>query len=136
MLDTDSVSYVIRRAPPSVLETMQAKTAEKAALVISSITYAELRLGAERSAAAAKHHRLIDSFCERLNAVLAWDAAAAEHFARLQAALFAAGTPIGDNDAMIAGHAQSAACVLVSNNHKHFGQVPGLALENWVDPGP
>lgn len=133
MLDTDTVSYVIRRTPVSVIETMEAKGAEGSALAISSITYAELRLGAERSAAAAKHHRFIDVFCERLNTILAWDAAAADQYARVQAALFGAGTPIGKNDAMIAGHALSAGCTLVSNNQKHFFHVPGLILENWVD---
>jgi tRNA(fMet)-specific endonuclease VapC len=133
MLDTDSASYVIRRFPQSVLDTMEVKAVEKAALVISSITYSELRLGAERSAAAEKYHQLIDIFCERLNGVLAWDATAAEYFARLQASLLAAGTPVGDNDAMIAGHAQSTDSILVSNNQKHFGRVSGLTLENWVD---
>lgn len=133
MLDTDSVSYVIRRAPASVMDTMASKTAAGSRLVISSVTYAELRFGAERSPAAARHHRLIDLFCERLNSVLAWDAAAADHYARLQAALFAAGTPIGNNDTMIAAHAQSSDSILVTNNQKHFGYVPGMALENWVE---
>ena len=136
MLDTDTVSYVIRRTPASVIEAMQAKAAEGSTLVISSITYAELRLGAERSAAAAKHHRLIDLFCERLSAILAWDAAAADQYARVQAALWAAGTPIGGNDTLIAGHALSADCILVSNNQKHFRHIPGLALENWADNEP
>lgn len=136
MLDTDTVSYVIRRTPASVIETMEAKGAEGSALVISSITYAELRLGAERSAAAAKHHRLIDLFCERLSAILAWDASAADEYARVQAALWTAGTPIGGNDTMIAAHALSAECILVSNNQRHFQRVPNLALENWVDSGP
>lgn len=133
MLDTDFASFVMRRAPKSVLDTMQAKVAEKAGLVISSITYSELRLGAERSATAAQYHRLIELLCERLNGVLAWDSAAADHFARLQAGLLAAGAPIGDNDAMIAGHAQSSGCVLVSNNRRHFSRVPGLTLENWAE---
>lgn len=136
MLDTDTVSYVIRRTPASVIETMQTRGAEGSAIVISSLTYAELRLGAERSAAAAKHHRLIDLFCERLSAVLPWDAAAADEYARVQAALWAAGTPIGVNDTMIAGHALSAGCILVSNNQKHFGYVAGLTLENWVNSEP
>ena len=134
MLDTDSVSYVIRRTPASVIETMQAKVAGGSTLVISSITYAELRLGAQRSDAAAKHHRFIDWFCERLNAVLSWDASAAEHYARLQAELFAAGTPIGQNDAMIAGHALSTGATLVTNNERHFQRVPGLVFENWAEP--
>jgi len=133
MLDTDTASFIMRRSPPSVLDTLQAKVADKASLVISSITYSELRLGAERSATSAKLHRLVELFCERLNGVSAWDRAAAEHFARLQGALLAAGTPIGNNDAMIAGHALSLGATFVTHNQRHFQRVPDLKLENWVE---
>jgi tRNA(fMet)-specific endonuclease VapC len=79
-----------------------------------------------------KHQRLISAFCERLDAILPWDSAAAESFARLQAALFAAGTPIGNNDTMIAGHALSVGANVVTNNQKHFTKVKKLKIENWI----
>lgn len=132
MLDTDICSYVIRQRPESVLATMQDKAQAGHDLYISAITYAELRLGAARSANPRKHNRLISEFCERLNAVHSWGATAADYFARLQATLFAAGNPIGNNDTMIAGHALSLRAVMVTNNHKHFSQVPKLKLDNWV----
>lgn len=132
MLDTDIASYVIRRRPAAVLRTLQDKAAAGIPLVVSSITYAELRLGALRSAAARKYMTLVDEFCERLSDVLAWDKAAADSFSRLQAELLAQGTPIGSNDAMIAGHAMAAGMTLVTNNERHFGKVRGLALENWA----
>lgn len=37
MLDTDSASYVIRRFPQSVLDTMEVKAAEKAALAYPAL---------------------------------------------------------------------------------------------------
>lgn len=132
MLDTDTCSYVIRQRPGTVLATMQDKVQTGHDLSISAITYAELRLGAARSANPRKHNRLISEFCERLDAVHPWDSTAADYFARLQATLFAAGTPIGNNDTMIAGHALSIHAVVVTNNHKHFSQVPKLKLENWA----
>jgi tRNA(fMet)-specific endonuclease VapC len=132
MLDADACSYVIRERPVSVLEVLQNKVQGGHDLCVSAITYAELLLGAERSSNARKHHRLISAFRERLDVILPWDPAAAESFARLQAALFVAGTPIGNNDTMIAGHALSVGAVLVTNNQKHFAKVKKLKTENWI----
>ena len=41
------------------------------------------------------------------------------------------GTPIGDFDVLIAAHAASLPCTLVTNNVRHCAKVPGLAVENW-----
>lgn len=35
---------------------------------------------------------------------------------------------------MIAAHALSQKSTLVTNNTREFARVPGLALENWVQP--
>jgi len=111
---------------------MQDKAQAGHDLTISAITYAELRLGAGRSGNPRKHDRLISEFCERLDAVFSWDAKAADSFAVLQVKLFKAGTPIGDNDTMIAGHALSVGAIVVTNNQKHFTKVKKLKVENWV----
>jgi tRNA(fMet)-specific endonuclease VapC len=42
------------------------------------------------------------------------------------------GTPIGEFDVLIAAHAVTLRCTLVTNNVRHFARVPGLAVENWV----
>ena len=131
LLDTDICSYVIRARDPLLLTIMQDKARSGADLSISAVTYAELRLGAERSQTAERYNRAIWFFCERLSGVLAWDRTAADEFARLQARLLGTGHPIGGNDAMIAAHALSLGRVLVTNNQKHFSRVPGLQLENW-----
>lgn len=132
LLDTDTCSYLIRERPLHVLHTLSRRLAEGAALEISSISYSELRLGAERSLRPAYLHEKIDRLVLRLSGVLPWDTDCAEHHARLQAALLAQGTPIGSNDAMIAAHALAIGATLVSNNTLHFSRVQGLALQNWV----
>lgn len=131
LMDTDTVSYVIRQRPLAVLEKMES-ISKSNDISISAITYAELLLGAERSANAKKHHKLINQFCERLRGIEPWDSRAAQYFSKLQAQLFKKGTPIGTNDTMIAGHALSLDVTLVSNNQKHFSKVPKLKFENWV----
>lgn len=134
MLDTDTCSYIIRQRMPEILATLQQRAESGAEISISAITCAELRLGAERSRSAAKYHKAIQMFCERLNRVAPWDAGAADEFARVQGKLLKSGRPIGNNDAMIAGHARHLGCTLVTNNQKHFSKVPGLQLDNWVTP--
>ena len=132
VLDTDTCSYILRQRPIEVLERMQAKREQGHSITISAVTYAELLLGAERSNARKKYSDLISLFVERLDEILPWDASAAEGFSKLQAALFKKGTPIGSNDTMIAGHVLSVEGTIVTNNQKHFKQVPKLKIENWA----
>jgi tRNA(fMet)-specific endonuclease VapC len=40
------------------------------------------------------------------------------------------GTPIVDFDVLIAAHAASLRCTLVTNNLRHFSKVPGHSVEN------
>ena len=107
LLDTDICSYAIRARDAGLLAILQGHASSGADLSISTVTYAELRLGAERSQNAARHHHAIQAFSSRLSDVLAWDRAAADEFASLQARLLRIGRPIGNNDAMIAAHALS-----------------------------
>ena len=73
LLDTDICSYVIRARDPGLLATMQDRARLGADISISTVTYAELRSGAERSRSAERYNRAISLFCERLSGVLAWD---------------------------------------------------------------
>lgn len=101
-------------------------------IVVSAITYAEMRFGAIGKKASSRHAELIEAFCTRLDAVLVWDRMAVDATPEIKAALAAAGTPIGPNDTAIAGHAIAAGAVLVTNNTREFERVPGLTLEDWV----
>lgn len=132
ILDTDISSYIIRQRDPRLLATLQTQARSGAEICISSITYAELRLGAERSRSQVRHHGAIGLFCARLSGIAAWDKAAADKYAALQAKLLDDGQTIGINDAMIGAHALSLEGVLVTNNQRHFSRVPALELENWL----
>ncbi len=133
ILDTDTCSYIIRKHPTSVINTMEIVVGQGHEIAISAITYAELMLGAKRSGNPAKHLALITELCERLHDIYAWDANAAEQYADLQTLLFRQGLPIGPNDTIIAAHVLSLSAILVTNNIKHFGKVPALELVNWTD---
>ena len=129
MLDTNIVIYVIKRRPLEVLETFNRNAM---AMSISSITFAELIHGVEKSNKPEKNMAAVQDFTSRLK-VIEYDRFAAMHYGEIRANLERKGTPIGVNDLHIAGHARSKGLILVTNNINEFDRVEGLRLENWVN---
>lgn len=99
---------------------------------MSAITYAEMRFGAIGKKASPKHVAMVVAFTVRLDGVLPWDAAAVDETTHIRLELARRGTPIGDNDASIAGHAISSGAILVTNNVREFMRVPGLRYDDWT----
>lgn len=132
MLDTNICSFIMRERPESVLISLQTHVENHHPIVISAITYAELRFGAIEKKASSRHNVIVDEFLSRIDAVMAWDQAAVEASAIIKKTLNEKGTSIGNNDTMIAGHAISAGYVLVTNNTKEFNRISGLLIEDWV----
>ena len=130
MLDTNICSFIIRERPHIVLERLQSAV-ERTGIVVSVITYYEMLLGTVGRMASPRHAALVESFINRLSAVLPWDRTAAEESMRVRRDLAAKGTPIGGNDTMIAGHALAIDCVLITNNVRKFSRVTGLRIEDW-----
>ena len=64
--------------------------------------------------------------------VLPLDQSVVRILARIRAQLRRAGKPIGELDALIAGHALALGLVLVTHNTREFARVRGLALEDWA----
>ncbi len=131
MLDTNICSFIIRKRPPAVLERLQQAVEMQSRIVISAITYYEMLLGVIGRNASPRLATLVDAFVARLNAILPWERAAAEEAMRIRKELGAGGTPIGGNDAMTAGHALAADCVLITTNMREFSRVKGLRVEDW-----
>ncbi|HDO1376889.1 TPA: PIN domain-containing protein [Aeromonas veronii] len=132
MLDTCICSFIMREMPKSVLERLAAEVASGNRIVISAITYAEMRYGQIGKKASPKLGTAIDEFVRRLDGILPWDAATVDQTLEVRQRLAAFGTPIGNNDAAIAAHALTAGCVLVTNNTREFSRVAGLLYEDWV----
>ncbi len=129
MLDTNICIYAIKQKPKRVLVKLQQVDPED--VCISSVTYAELVYGVEKSAAIDKN-RVALSFMLSNIAIMDFDVAAAEEYGRIRAELEKKGTPIGPLDMMIAAHAKSLGRVIVTNNSKEFSRVMDLKIENWV----
>ena len=132
MLDTNICSFIMRERPPLLLERLQASVERQDSIVISVITYYEMLLGTIGKGASPRHVSLVEAFTSRLSAILPWERDAAEETTRIRKNLAAKGTPIGGNDAMIAGHAIAAGCLLVTNNMREFSRVENLRVEDWT----
>lgn len=128
MLDTNIVTAALRR-DAALDERMRGMT--PGSWCISAVTRSELRYGVEKNPQATRLATIVQAF---LAAAVAapWDAAAADATGRVRALLKKQGTPIGVYDEMIAGHALALGAIVVTDNTKHFAQVPGLVLENWL----
>jgi tRNA(fMet)-specific endonuclease VapC len=132
MLDTCICSFIMREHPVSVLQKLQAEVAKQNRIVISAITYAEMRYGAIGKKASPKHSLWVDEFVQRLDDVLAWGVTAVDAALIVKKHLNDTGKLIGENDIAIAGHAISENCILVTNNTREFKRVENLKYEDWV----
>ena len=130
MLDTNICIYIIKHRPEAV--TLRFMEHEPGEICISSITYAELMHGAEKSSIPERNRLAVSLFLSPIT-VLDYDAAAAEEYGRVRADLERKGTPIGPLDMLIAGHAKSRSLILITNNTLEFIRVEGLSVENWAE---
>lgn len=132
MLDTCICSFIMREKPESVLARLALEVKKQNRIVISAITYAEMRYGEIGKKASPKHTVLVNEFIRRLDAILAWDRHAVDATIVIKRKLTTIGSKIGENDMAIAGHAIAADCVLVTNNVGEFSRVDGLTYQDWV----
>ena len=130
MLDTNICIYLIKHKPEKVFQKLQ--TIHPEDVCISSVTYAELVHGVEKSAAVEKNRLALSMLLANIE-ILDFDAVAANCYGKIRADLEKKGTPIGPLDMMIAGHAQSLGYTVVTNNVKEFSRVAALKMENWAE---
>lgn len=130
MLDTNICIYSIKHKPEQVFLRLQEHN--PADICISSVTYAELVYGVEKSQAVEKNRLALTLLLSNIE-ILNFDALAAESYGKIRADLEKQGTPIGPLDMMIAGHAKSLGYTVVTNNTKEFKRIKDLKLENWTE---
>jgi tRNA(fMet)-specific endonuclease VapC len=129
--DTDVLSAVLRREPPVALlrRLAQIPASEQAT---TTITLGELLYGAARRGS----DQLVRRVREVLTlaaVILPFDAEAAQVYGPLRADLKCQGKRLDEPDLRIASIALSRELTLVTGNVRHFGRVPGLAVENWLE---
>lgn len=128
MLDTNICIYIMKKRPASVARRFA--QCQFGDVVMSSITFAELWHGVVVSGDRMEQNRkALMALTEDIPVL---------PFAELQAEQYGAYRALstrkkGVLDIMIAAHAYTESCVLVTNNEKDFNYFPDLVVENWVE---
>ncbi len=128
MLDTNICIYLMKAHPPEVLARLL--QLDHGDVVMSIITYAELRVGLEGlGSTRAQNERALQLLTSDIP-VLPFDEAAAERYGVQRAAVRDRRRDVLDR--LIAAHAASLGLTLITNNEADFRDYPGLIVENWV----
>ena len=127
LIDTDIIIFALR-GDKTVLARFEEN--KNIPISISMITYAELVFGAKRSqnerTNMLKVNRIREIYpVEELNIGIM------ELFADIKANMYSKAMRIEDLDLFIAATAIYNGLTLVTNNTKHFKNIPLLKLENW-----
>lgn len=98
---------------------------------ISAIVVAELYKGVYCSQRVQQNLEIIRLFLSDM-LVVEFDLNAAIEFGRIQSELRQIGKPTGEVDAFIAAIARSRNDTVVTDNLRHFINITGLKIENWL----
>ena len=127
LIDTDIIIFALRGD-----KTVLAKFEENKNIPISISlnTYAELVFGAKRSGNEQKNMLKVNRIRE-IYPVEELNIGIMELFADIKANMYSKAIKIEDMDLFIAATAIYNDLTLVTNNTKHFRNIPLLKLENW-----
>ena len=129
LLDTDTVSYIMRRDPTVMARAREYRQAGQR-YALSIVTRYEVLSGLMWRGAARQLERF-DRFCN-LSDVLPLSEDVVVRAAQIYAKLRSRGEPLDDADILIAATALVHGLALVTNNERHFGRIPDLRLDNWA----
>ncbi len=124
MLDTNAVAALVKARSAALEDYLRRQTA-----CISTVTEAEILYGLARRPAGVALRRVVEGLLAMVE-ILPWDSACAAAYATLRTQLETMGKPLAPMDLLIAAHALSVGCPLVTAD-RAFTQVHGLSLVEW-----
>lgn len=127
LFDTDAISETLRPRPdPGYLAWLG--TVPRDEQFASAVTIGELFYGAARAAAGGRHLAMIEDRVLPVVTVLPYDAAVAQVYGGLAAALADQGMRLADADVQIAATALHHDLELVTGNVRHFERIRELRI--------
>lgn len=127
LIDTDTIIFALRKDKSVLAEFEENKNIP---ISISMVTYAELVFGAKRSQNEQKNMIKVNRI-RKIYPIEELNEGVMEVFADIKAKMLGKGIRIEDMDLLIAATAIYNDLTLVTNNTKHFENIPDLRLENW-----
>lgn len=127
LIDTDTIIFALRKDKSVLAEFEENKNIP---ISISMITYAELVFGAKRSQNEQKNMIKVNRI-RKIYPIEELNEGVMEVFADIKAKMLGKGIRIEDMDSLITATAIYNDLTLVTNNTKHFENIPDLRLENW-----
>ena len=128
-LDTNIIIYSLKDSFPEIKKHFSDTPFQS--IAIPSTVMAEIEYGAQKSfnyaSTISKYNKLTDLF-EKVS----FTNDAAKIYGSIRCYLEKLGTPIGNNDLIIAATVLSQNGILVTHNTKEFSRVPGLRIEDWT----
>lgn len=128
LLDTNAVSYLVRKAPHHFSVRFEASYVSQSA--ISVVTEAELLFGLARRPGAHVLATTVHALLRKVT-ILPWSSHAARMYAEVRADLESRGQPMDDMDMMIAAEALVQDAALVTNDAA-FRRIGRLRIEDWT----
>ncbi len=129
LLDTNILSDFIRHPTGKIFTKIQEVGEET--ICTSIIVACELEFGAEKKNSQRLKQRITLAFS--MIPVLPLTQKVTSYYAKARTYLEQQGTPIGNNDLLIASHALSLNLTVITNNVREFSRVPNLQVENWLE---
>jgi tRNA(fMet)-specific endonuclease VapC len=130
MLDTNTVSYIVKGKSPAARARLAAVGTDEAAC-ISIVTEFELEFGLAKNPNAGNLRDALRWFMARIQ-ILPLGSAEARAYGRLRVQQETAGRPLESMDMLIAAHAIAVRAILVTRDGV-FSYVPDLVgRENWT----
>jgi len=137
LFDTDILSHLAKKRRPGPLMARLAQTPLASqftsAVNVAEIYYGIMRMDAEESMRESLFAFFDDQVFPRLT-ILPFDKDSALVYGRLKSGLERKGRPRFEPDLQIAAIALGHRLTVVTGNVRHYTGIPGLKVENWLNP--
>jgi tRNA(fMet)-specific endonuclease VapC len=132
LFDTDTLSNVLKKIPsPPLLKKLE--PIPEGLQFTTSINVSEIYFGAYRS---RNRKKILKAYEDKVFPnlyILPFDTESGKIYGRLKARLEKKGVSKSEPDLRIASIAIQHNMVLVTGNKKHFRDIPGLNVEDWIN---
>ena len=128
LLDTNAWIHYLKNPGSRIRTELERQTPD--GIVVCAVVKAELLHGAQKYGMPDRRTVIVQETLAPYRS-LAFDDAAAEHYARIRHELEKSGERIGPHDLLIAAICLAHDCTLVTSNVAEFQRVRGLGVEDW-----